>query len=152
MNCLLCTNSRRLGLSWARWEHVACETETTLQQEISSQQLQRGTKPIKIFAVIITVREGRMQLVCNSRGSNHTTTGCWILFNSTGVNLSCYWILHIPTICVPSLGHRTDLDMDGVWECELSRSRHIAYRRHYQHSKQHAFCRGFLEPFLQQCS
>ena len=56
-----------------------------------------------------------MQLVCKLRGSNHTTTGCWISFNSIGVDLSCFsnWILHIP-ICVPSLGHRTDLDMDGV--------------------------------------
>ena len=106
MPSLLCTNSRRLGLSWAGWEHLACETEPTLQQEISSQQLQRGTKPIKIFAVIITVREGGECSLFASyviRESNHTTTGCWISY-SIGVDLSCFsnWILHIP-ICVPSL-------------------------------------------------
>ena len=78
MNTLLCTNSRRLGLSEARWQHLACETETTLQQEISSQQLQRGTKPIKIFAVIITVRE---------RG------GCSLFASYVGAIIYNYWML-----------------------------------------------------------
>ena len=80
MPSLLCTNSRRLGLSWAGWEHLACETETTLQQEISSQQLQRGTKPIKIFAVIITVRE--------REGGE-----CSLFASYVGAIIHSYWML-----------------------------------------------------------
>ena len=112
MSSLLCTNSRRLRLSEARWQHLACETETTLQQEISSQQLQRGTKPIKIFAVIITVRE-RCSLFASYVGAIiQLLDACWISFNSRSfVVLDFCIFLHI---CVPSLtchstgGHWTD--------------------------------------------
>ena len=63
-----------------------------------------------------------MQLVCKLRGGNHTTTGCWISFNSIGVDLSWYWIFAYSYIFVyPHLlatqlvdTGQTDLDMDGV--------------------------------------